>query len=146
MADTRPDLSYVPPSDAEVRADALRRRIEEPAPEEGSRWFSAMSPAELAMQGAFLGLGLTDWGQTINFTQGRPGGRTYEEANPVLGRRPSRAKVNLLVPLGLAAHTLGSYALPRPWRNVLQVAGLLGEGAAVYHNARAGISPTWPWK
>lgn len=141
----RADLSYVEPSAEDRRAAELARLVAEPPPEREAGWFSPLSPAEKVLQGAFLGLGLVDWGQTVNFTQ-NPALRATEEINPVLGRRPSRARVNVLVPLGLAAHTAGVIALPRPWRNVLQVAGLVGEGLAVGNNAARGISPVWPWK
>lgn len=145
MADAKLDLSYTPPPAAELRAEALRRAIErEPEKNEGEGWFSKPTAAELAVQGMFLALGLTDWGQTTNFTQHKK--RQYEEVNPILGKHPSRAKVNTLIPLGLAAHTLSAYALPRPYRHILQGLGLAGEGIAVANNTSRGISPVLPWK
>lgn len=165
MADEKPDLRVnprvallrgdeprSPPSrESEVRVAALREQLRPEAPPDeggydGGGWFSKMHPAEKAAQLAFLGLGLLDWGQTIKFTQDPYWQERVFEANPVLGKHPSRARVNTLIPLGLAAHTLAAWALPRPWRNVLQVGGLVGEGWATSHNHRDGIRPTLPWK
>lgn len=113
-------------------------------PAEKSRWFQPLSKAEWLAQAAFLGLGLTDWGQTVNFTQ-HPTDNGYE-SNPILGKHPSRARVNTMIPLGLIGHTLGVWALPRPYRNMLQGAGLVGEGLAVGNNAKQGVRPIAPWK
>lgn len=151
------DLSVSPEhalSDEEITRQAIiaaRNELERPRPRRtpGEGWFSPLSPYEKAAQAAFLGLGALDWGQTIRFTQDKewqarnPG---WRERNPVLGSHPSRARVNALIPLGLAAHTLGAWALPRPWRNVLQVAGIAGEANATYGNHQQGIYPQWPWK
>lgn len=138
----RADLRYVPPPERETAE--LERVLTEPPMD--SRWFAPLSPVEKALQGVFLGLGAADWGQTVNFTQNPALRSRMYEVNPLLGRNPSRAKVNTLIPLGLAAHTLGVHALPRPWRNILQMAGLGGETWAVVNNARGGISPVVPWK
>jgi hypothetical protein len=142
-----PDLTYLPPepTEGELVAKMLRE-----APEFENRrkvWFTKMSPLEKALQAAFLGAGALDWGQTIKFTQDP----TYQELghremNPILGPHPSRTRVNVYMPLALAAHTLGVWALPRPYRNILQIGGLGLEGWAVHNNAKKGVSPTWPWK
>jgi hypothetical protein len=139
------DLSYTPPSESEVRAKVLRDAIgREPEEEKESVFFSKMSPTELALQGLFLGLGAVDWGQTIKFTQ--PYNYHASETNPLLGKHPSRARINTMIPLGLALHTAAVWAAPRPIRNVIQALGILGEGAAVRNNFHAGVTPTWPWK
>lgn len=131
---------------ADARLELAKIEAEEAAKKSPRRWFSPMSPVEKAAQAAFLGLGATDWGQTIRFTQDpayREAHPRAFESNPVLGKHPSRSKVNLLVPLGLAAHTLGAWALPRPYRNILQAVGIGLEGEAVLHN---DMRPQWPWK
>lgn len=115
-------------------------------PTEKRRWFQPLSRNEWLAQAAFLGLGALDWSQTVRFTQDPAFDRRLDEQNPILGKNPSRAKVNILIPLGLAAHTLGVYALPRPWRNILQGAGIVGESYATYQNAKQGVTPAMPWQ
>lgn len=136
-----PDLSVRPPRE-HVLTKAIMRERERKA----GRWFQPFHPAEAAAQAAFLGLGAADWGQTIRFTQDtdyqRAHPRAYE-SNPFLGRHPSRTRVNALIPLALAAHTLGVWALPRPYRNILQAVGIGLEGNAVAQN---DLKPQWPWK
>lgn len=150
----KPDLGVRPPRpwrdpdlDNEALVRAVQRGPHSDEAERRSRWFQPFSRGELVAQGAFLGLGLTDWGQTIRFTQDPAWkARGVYEVNPVLGRHPSRARVNTLIPLGLAAHTLAAWALPRPYRRLLQGAGLVGEAGAVGTNHLAGIRPALPWK
>lgn len=135
-----PDLSVRPPKEHVLTRAIMREREKKKG-----RWFQPLHPAEMAAQAAFLGLGATDWGQTVRFTDpayrnAHP--RTFE-SNPILGKHPSRAKVNTLIPLALAAHTLGVWALPRPYRNILQAVGIGLETDAVIHN---DMKPEWPWK
>ena len=133
-----PDLS-VHPDERRGLVDAIRR----PPEKKRSRWFQPFHPAEAAAQAAFLGLGGVDWGQTIRFTQDPALNKRWGESNPFLGRNPSRAKVNALIPLALAGHTLAAWALPRPYRNILQAVGIGMEADAVIHT---DMKPQWPWK
>lgn len=114
-------------------------------PQAGRTWFGPLSRVEGLAGMAVIGLGLVDWGQTIRFTQ-RDAYRAYEESNPILGRRPSRAAVNAYFPLSLGLFALGVWALPPPYRDVLLAGGLAVEGSAVVSNARYGIAPTAPWR
>jgi len=125
-----------------ARAEALRKSLEGDDKEGG--WLSPLSPTEKALQGLFLGLGALDWGQTVNFTQHRKA--DLYETNPILGKNPSRAKVNILIPLGLALHTGAVQVLPRPYRNIVQGLGIAGEGLAVGTSFAKGVKPIWPWK
>lgn len=137
----RPDLSLVPPRGAPaVTAEVGTERSTPESRDAGGGWFSRPTPLELAMQGAFLGLTATDWQQTRAFRK-----LGWQEANPLLGKQPSIRKVDALIPLGMAAHTLGAYALPRPYRNIAQVLGILGEAAAVAHNSKIP-QVGWGWK
>lgn len=133
-----PDLSVHPPKEHVLTRAILREREKKKG-----RWFQPLHPAEMAAQAAFLGLGATDWGQTVRFTQDPSLRDKWHESNPILGKHPSRAKVNALIPLALAAHTLGVWALPRPYRNILQAVGIGLETDAVIHN---DMKPEWPWR
>lgn len=96
--------------------------------EDTKRW----TGADTAWEAAFAASMLADWIQTQRIAQlGR-------ETNPILGRSPS--------PLGsaayfaglTAAHALAAYALPKPWRRILQVGGLAVEAPVIAHNLSRG--------
>ncbi len=136
MSATAPDLhvsqEYL---DSQARSAALRRRAN-PQSEDDGKWFSRPTAGEVAAQAALLGLIGLDWAQTRDFRS-----RGIREVNPALGSYPSRARVNVLVPLGAAAVTLGAYALPRKYRRALQALALTGEGLATINNYAKGYGP-----
>ncbi len=146
VADCGPDL-HVTSAEAgrAVGAPAPAAGVLLREPEAGRRWFAPLSRGERLVQLTVIGLGLVDWGQTIRFTQGAAY-RAYEESNPLLGRHPSRATVNAYFPLALGVYTLGVWALPSPYRDVLLAGGLALEGDAVVSNAVEGIGPAAPWR
>lgn len=113
--------------------------------DEGSLW--AWTKLDTTMQLTFLAVTTVDWMQTINFTQHpvHSDGRSYE-ANRILGKQPSRAKVNTLIPLGMLAHTALAVALPKPIRQVWQLSFLYLEVDATRSNYRAGVGLTLPWR
>ena len=100
------------------------------------------SPSSIVLASAFTASLLMDAGQTRGLARG--GWHEFREANPILGRSPSVARVNAytavagLTVLGAAA------AVParvRPW---LLGAALLIESVAVARNAQAGIAIGFP--
>jgi hypothetical protein len=95
------------------------------------------------LAGAFIASLLMDAGQTRGLARG--GWQEFHEANPILGRSPSVARVNMytavagLTVLGAAA------AMParvRPW---FLGAALLIESVAVARNAHAGVGIAFPY-
>ena len=132
-----------------LAAPALAQDLElEPPPARELTW--RWSSADLALEGALAGLIAVDWLQTLQFTQHdcrtpELGGGCYE-TNPVLGRYPSRAKVNTLIPLGLAAHAAVAALIPQgPWRFLWQGTFLVLESKAVTMNAMYGVQLRLPW-
>lgn len=85
-----------------------------------------------------LGLIALDWKQTRMF---RMDG--IEETNPIVGRNPSRARVNTMIAGAMLAHVGISFALPHgEWRTGWQLAIGGGEAAAVMNNWRGtGCNP-----
>jgi hypothetical protein len=101
------------------------------------------TPYELTLEAAFATALVADWLQTrqIPRTPDAPGG--LEESNPLLGRRPSAARVNAYFALAGAGHLAVAALLPRPWRTAWQVAGLGVECFAVRSNLGVGLRVTF---
>ncbi len=95
--------------------------------EDARRW----STLDLALEsGCVLTLGL-DWLQTRSPND--------EELNPLLGRHPSRTKVDVYFAGSALAHVAIAAVLPRPWRTVWQAAVMGMEIGVVNRNYFAGI-------
>ncbi len=101
---------------------------------------------DTATQATALSLIAVDWMQTVTFTQHMPQSDRNYEANRILGKHPSRAKLNTLIPLGMVGHTVLVVASPKPIRQVLQALVIYLEVDAVRSNCRAGVTLTLPWK
>jgi hypothetical protein len=106
--------------------------------------FSKFTPKDYAYQLAGTIATGVDWKQTRGFES-----RGRIEQNPILGERPSQAKINTLIPFGIACQWLTAWALPveaeifgfryNP-RRVFQIGIIASEGWAVNHNYHAGAS------
>ena len=92
-------------------------------------------PEDTARQVAFTALMVADWRQTraIAVTPG------YYETNIVLGERPNASRVNGYFAGTLLAHTLIAHALPHPWRERWQSAGIVIQAGAVTRNDAIGL-------
>lgn len=111
---------------------AIRAAVLSTPPEDRNRW----TVADTLFEAATLGLIAADWYQTRTF---RADGR--EEQNPILGRYPSRARVNALIGAAMLGHPIAARLLPQPWRRIFQSATIAGEGYAVGANWAAGYKP-----
>lgn len=134
MGDAPPDLSV----NAETLAAAMRRQVEDHPPEpprieapDPKRW----TKADTALQAAFTAATLADWAQTQSFLHDGSG---LEEANPLLGKHPSTARLAASVGGALLGHALVSRLLPNPWRRAWQLGGLGVELGVVGLNHRDG--------
>ncbi len=106
-------------------------------PEDLWRW----TALDTAAQATVTALSVVDWMQTISFTR-----QDYAEGNPILGKHPSRARVNTLVPLAIIGHAVVARLLPKPCRQAWQLAGIWIEADAVRSNYVAGVMLTLPWR
>lgn len=95
---------------------------------------------DTALEAAFGAVLLVDWMQTrqIASTRGEPG--AVEEMNPILGRRPTAARVNGYFVAAGAGHVAVAFLLPRPWRTVWQATWVTLEGLSIRNNAALGLS------
>ncbi|HTT70588.1 MAG TPA: hypothetical protein VMG32_05150 [Anaeromyxobacteraceae bacterium] len=100
----------------------------------------AWTPADTALEAAAATLQVLDWSQSLYLAHGGPiaHGHDGEESNPLLGSRPSYAKVNAYFAGTFAAHLAIAYLLPRPYRALWQVLWFGVEGDAVVHNMNIG--------
>ena len=94
------------------------------------------SKTDTAMEAAFVGLTVMDWGQTRD-TAKNP--NQYSEVNFILGRHPSLTYVDTYFPVAIVAHGLVSMALPPKYRRYWQVIFIGVEGAAVLNNYKVGL-------
>jgi hypothetical protein len=93
--------------------------------------------ADTAREAVYLGLHVADWGQTLQIAE-HPD--RYSEANPILGRKPTRGRINRYFAATAIGHAAVSYLLPRPYREAWQYVTIGFEGATVLQNARLGVS------
>ena len=85
---------------------------------------------------AYVIITTADWSQTL---QSADHPEKWTEMNPILGKHPSRSRVNTLIPLGMVLHAGIAYILPRPYREWWQYAWIGIETAAVGKNLSVGI-------
>jgi len=85
-----------------------------------------------------LALTIADWGQTLDISEKCQKDFNYWESNPILGRCPSRGKVNTYFAITTAAaYAFAKYG-PEEYRGVFTVLWTSLEIAVVGHNAYIG--------
>jgi hypothetical protein len=76
---------------------------------------------DYSLEAAFLGAAALDWTYTLEGTQHRDRYNGVTEWNPILGKTPSRARVNTMIPLAMVGHAAVAAALPHGfWRTAWQ--------------------------
>ncbi len=99
--------------------------------------------ADTAWEAGFATALLVDWQQT-RYNLRAAGG--YER-NPIVGRYPSGARINIMALSALAGHAIVAGLLPQPYRRGWQAVALMLEIGAVSDHAIAGgglnLSFTW---
>ena len=125
-----------------MRAITLALLLAAPAARADTSW--AWGPGDLALEATFAGVTTVDWLYTLEFTQHRERYNGVTEWNPLLGKTPSRAKVNTLIPLAIVGHVAVASALPHgPLRTIWQAAWTYVELDAVRANWAWGIRLRW---
>lgn len=99
------------------------------------------SDADLLMEGAYLTLHTMDWLQT-RYIATHPS-QFYESINPVLGKHPSKDKVDLWFLATTIAQPLIVDALPSTLRKLWIAGGITIEYRMVNKNITAGIRFQW---
>lgn len=102
----------------------------------GEIWFTPFTWYDYALETTYFGVTSMDWSQTQQIANNPT---HYYETNPFLGRHPSLANVNILIPSAMAIHAIIAYALPKPFREVWQMAWIGVESDMVQHNASIGL-------
>lgn len=109
---------------------------------EGRSW--NWSRMDVGMQTTFLAITAIDWSQTIDFTQDP--NSLILETNLLMGPEPSRARVNIYMPLAMLGHTAVAAALPHgKLRTLWQTTWIAVETKMVVSNYRLGIGLSLPW-
>jgi hypothetical protein len=96
------------------------------------------SRSSIALAGAFTATLLMDASQTRGLARG--GWNGFHEANPLLGRSPSVARVNVYTAVAGMTVLGAAAAMPRRARPWFLGAAFVIEAVAVGRNASAGIS------
>jgi hypothetical protein len=100
---------------------------------------------DTAWEATYLLLHVADWGQTLYIAR-HPD--QYYEVNPILGKHPSRGRVNTYFALTGLVHVAGAVLLPTKFelfnvkfnpRRAWQFSGIYVEAFVVQHNYRVGI-------
>lgn len=101
----------------------------------GAAHADPITTSEIGLESTYSALHIADWMQTSSMV----GDQRWIENNPILGRNPSRRRVNLYFASTLAAHVIALKLLParyRPWLLAITI-GI--EAGAVARNAHFGI-------
>jgi len=93
------------------------------------------TPADTQRELVFAALMVADAAQTHDIARHLD----LAEANPILGKHPSNAKINVYFGTIMAAQYLIAQALPAEYRHAWQYAGIGFEFAIVQNNYRLGI-------
>jgi len=119
---------------------ALPTQAEEENP---NRWTLMDTSLELTFATGLM----IDWMQTTYLTRGvPPPGENWTESNPLLGKHPSRGRVNVYFLTCLIGHVGIAYLLPKPWRTWWQLSGISIEAYSVGSNYSVGFGLRLPWK
>ncbi len=97
--------------------------------------FEPLTQPELNRQYVATALTLVDWKQTQQIVKDD----NLYEMNPLLGRYPSRDKVDTLIPLGILSQWAITYYLPKKYRKTWQYFVIGAETTAVVNNYSVGI-------
>jgi len=115
------------------------------------------SKTDVALQAAYTVLHVVDWGQTHwisnnptithHESSSNPDGsatfsswKTYrQEGNSILGKNPSKQKINAYFVSTLLLHTTISHFLPSKYRTAWQAVTISLEGLVVSKNIKAGV-------
>ncbi len=111
--------------------------------------FEPLTKTDIALEVTWETLHFIDWGQTLNIAD-RPD--KFYEINPILGKHPSRADVNLYMVSTTILHPLITYALPKeiivldtkiPVRTMFQSISIMVSGGLVINNFSIGLNCTF---
>lgn len=90
---------------------------------------------DTALEATYFAVQAVDWMQTRAFLA-----RGSLETNPILGERPTRGELLAYNLVTLSLHAVVSYALPKPYREIWQVASIGVESWQVGSNVRTSAA------
>lgn len=109
-----------------------------------------LTKTDLVLELVFIGLYTVDWGQTLDITRCEDEG--YYEVNPIIGRHPSRRRVNTVFTLFGVGQIAGTILLPtrsqalghtiNP-RRIWQLSFITVSATCVVNNFNIGLKVTF---
>ena len=85
---------------------------------------------------AWQAIHVVDWGQTLDIADNP---NEYQEVNPLMGKHPSRGKVNIYMASSALLHPLVTYLIPHKWRWYWIGGTIVTSGACVINNNSIGL-------
>jgi len=67
----------------------------------------------------------------------------FEERNPLLGKYPSKGRIDNMCLASAIGHFGVSYALPTEWRRIWQIGSVAAEIVVIKHQYQVGLKFTW---
>lgn len=99
--------------------------------------FDEWSKTDIALQAAYTTLHIIDWGQTLNIAD-EP--HKFYEFNPIVGKHPSRARVNYFMASSIVLHTLIVTVLPKEYRPWFQLGTIGVKASFIANNYNVGLN------
>ena len=91
---------------------------------------------EIGLQALSTSLQIIDWGQTLDIAD-KPD--RYWELNPIVGKHPSRGRVNTYFALSIVSNIVTSHFLPSDWRYAWLTSRIVISGYFVNNNYGIGL-------
>ena len=85
---------------------------------------------------AWQAIHIVDWGQTLSIADNPD---EYKEYNPLIGKHPSRGRVNIVMLAGAVVHPLVTYAIPSEYRAYWLGGTIAASGLCVISNNSIGL-------
>ena len=95
---------------------------------------------QILLQGVSTTLNIIDWGQTLDIADNHD---KYYEINPIIGKHPSRGRVNTYFTLATLIKIGITHILPSKWRKWWLGANIMISGYLVNHNYQIGLRMGW---
>ena len=91
---------------------------------------------DTVLESVYMVLHVVDWAQTRHIADNPD---LFYENNPLIGRNPSRRRVDMIFLVGAILHPIVSYNMPKGWRDVWFGVSIGLELACVSNNFKIGV-------
>lgn len=101
--------------------------------------FDEWTKMEIGMEAVYVAAHIIDWGQTLDIADNPD--IYWEEVNcPMLGKHPSRGRVNKVFAAGLILQPIIAHVLPHDLRKLWILSGIALEVSCIHGNQSIGLN------